>query len=179
MKDAKSHIGVWISQPPKEPASVLTFWTPVYEHHDGRALTDAWRIQFWAQDEAAKGSVPSGQIPDIYNQVRLYHVRKQRCVITDQSVRKQGIRSGDVLVLFQTREVDIEMNQSLLLSQHWPPHVPVELALTRRSLTLAEVPTPLDADKFLDAIEAKVGFGGFKIDVKKVWSLVKSRFRSQ
>jgi len=169
------HIGVWITQGLKVPESTFKFWTPVYLHHTGSAITDLWRIQFWTQDMVCQRSLPTGPIPSEYRRIRLYHVRLKRCLLDEQTAVEQGLHAGDVLVLFSSDLGDLQMQLSMMLAQNWPPSIPVDLALTRDPIRLSEVPLPQRTDALADTLEAKVGFGGIKVDIKKLWGIVRAR----
>lgn len=114
-------IEVWVTSETTLSKAEFLMQKPVYLHHPGSWFLDAWKVQFWVQDEVGKsGQIPTGKIPDAYDLLHIVHVRKA-CIISEtETLKQQDLQSGDVLVLLKCESRHLDYYLALILAEGFP-----------------------------------------------------------
>lgn len=131
-------ITIWVADTPLFDRARFIRQFPVWLHHQGNVLLNAWKTQF-VVEKAEREQVPPdfAHISDI--PLHLYHVRKSRLLLEDTSLESQGVDDGDVFILITGNENISNLIQFIRDTQSFPSNLPGTGLQNQKIITTADL----------------------------------------
>lgn len=137
-------ITLWITQPAAPQEAVFIRQHPVWLHHKGQLLIDAWKAQIIHNEAVLKQIEPDfKKLSSIH--LCLYHVRQSRLLDENKLIGEQAVENGDVFVLINTEPAEASKVIGFIQANpSFPKKIPPQVPEYMKTVTLKDI---IDAKK--------------------------------